>query len=98
MQDCISQASSLTLYLGWGSWLGLITTLCWMIYRKKSRRVSVPLLLIILLHPMLWGRFSEPCTTDIHHSILLFLGLGIAVLVWGQIRPTLEEKREGNDG
>jgi hypothetical protein len=87
MEDCISQASSLTIYVGWGSWALLIVALLWMVQVGKSRRNIFSMALIVVAHPMLWGRASIPCTTQLQHSLILFFGLGIAVIFWDRLRP-----------
>jgi hypothetical protein len=90
MQDCISLADSLTLSFGWSTVGFMIASLMWMVYTKAERRTIFSGAIVILLHPMFWGRFSNPCTTDLQYSIVLFVGLWVAVLLWSRIRPKLE--------
>ena len=87
MEDCISQASSLTVFMGWASLSFLIVALLWMVRQGTSKRNSVSMALVVIAHPMFWGRVSNPCPTPLEHSLLLFLALGVIVLTWDKIRP-----------
>ena len=94
MQDCVSLANSYTVLLGWVTWSGMIVVLGWMILRRKAKSVVGAMLFVVAAHPILWGRLSDPCQTELHVSLSIFLGLGLVVFVWSTIRPRFEEERQ----
>ena len=75
------------------TWAGMVVVLGWMIVRRKAKSVIGAMLFVVGAHPILWGRLSDPCQTDLRVSLSIFLGLGAFVFVWGSIRPHLEENR-----
>jgi hypothetical protein len=86
MQDCISQASSVTIFLGWASiiFLGSCLFIAWK--KLSSRRNSLALAVVIAAHPMFWTRGELPCQTDLRQSVVLFAAMGGVILMWGLLR------------
>ena len=71
----------------------MLMVLGWMIFRRKAKSVVGAMLFVVGAHPMLWGRISDPCQTELRVSLSIFLGLGVIVFLWGSLRPRFEEDK-----